>query len=57
MIFDIFVLYMAVAWFVCLGGILDMSTSSDLTWRRAVFWPLYAIRWLVVNLLLAFKGQ
>lgn len=24
--------------------------------RRAVFWPLYCVRWVVVNLILAIRG-
>lgn len=32
-----------------------VADGSEST-RRAIFWPLYAVRWLVVNLILAIRG-
>ena len=35
---------------------ITLLEDTNTSFRYALFWPLYAIRWLVENILLAIKG-
>lgn len=48
--------YIIVGFFVAFYQALDLGTSGDYALRRAVFWPLYTIRWIVTSFILAIKG-
>ena len=36
---------------------IDLLESCSESLRRSIFWPLYTIRWLVSNFLLAILGK
>lgn len=48
--------YVFVAVVVALYQLLEMVNPADDSFRLAIFWPLYAVRWFVVNLILAIRG-
>ncbi len=48
--------YIAIGMFIAFYYALDMGTSGDYAVRRAVFWPLYTIRWIVTSFILALRG-
>lgn len=51
-----FLIYIVVGLFVAFYQALDFGTSGDYALRRAVFWPLYTIRWIISSFILAIKG-
>lgn len=49
--------YFVIAGLLALRGIIFEIDSNDAEYRRSVFWPIYTVRWLAVNAVLAFKGK
>jgi hypothetical protein len=48
--------YAVIGLFVHGHQYLNLYASGSVATRHAVFWPLYFVRWLVANFVLAIRG-
>lgn len=48
--------YVVVAFIVYAYYHIETSEDGSSIARRVIFWPLYAVRWMIANFILAIRG-